>query len=241
MMRRKLYEVKTLEEAKQLALEDFKVDESELTFTIVNEKKGFLGIGGKISVEAVIDADGITRGKEYIQMILDNNNIQGFIEKKVRGNNVEFNVEAGELNGYLIGKNARSLIALQTLVNIVVNNFYEGDDLKTVYVDVGGYKKRREKNLEMMATNFAKQVSRTKQKIQLDHLNSYERKIVHNKLSTWKNIKTYSVGEEPERYLIIEHNNKFNPEQSPKPRGPRQQNRKPNNTRENKTEETNKE
>src|SRR5690554_2912004 len=132
-MRRKLYEVKTLEEAKKLAVEDFKVNESELTFTIVNEKKGFLDIGGKISVEAVIDADGITRGKEYIQMILDNNNIQGFIEKKVRGNNVEYNVEAGELNGYLIGKNARSLIALQTLVSLVVNNHYEKDDYKVVY------------------------------------------------------------------------------------------------------------
>lgn len=203
-MRRKLYEVKTLEEAKKLAVEEFGVNEAELTFTIVNEKKGFLGIGGKISVEAVIDADGITRGKEYIQMILDNNNIQGFIEKKVRGNNVEFNVEAGELNGYLIGKNARSLLALQTLVNIVVNNYYEGEELKTVFVDVGGYKKRREKNLENMAVNFAKQVTRTKQKIQLDHLNAYERKVIHNKLSTWKNIKTHSIGEEPNRFLIIE-------------------------------------
>jgi len=208
-MRRKLYEVKTLEEAKKLAVEDFKVKESELTFTIVNEKKGFLGIGGKISVEALIDADGITRGKEYIQMILDNNNIQGFIEKKVRSNNVEFNVEAGDLNGYLIGKNARNLLALQTLVNIVVNNYYEGDEVKTVFVDVGGYKKRRERNLESMAVNFAKQVSRTKQKIQLDHLNAYERKIIHNKLSTWKNIKTHSEGVEPNRFLIIEPNTQY--------------------------------
>lgn len=208
-MRRKLYEVKTLEEAKKLAVEDFGVNESDLTFTIVNEKKGFLGIGGKISVEAVIDADGITRGKEYIQMILDNNNIQGFIERKIRGSNVEFNVEAGELNGYLIGKNARSLIALQTLVNIVVNNYYESDETKAVFVDIGGYKKRREKNLETMAINFAKQVSRTKQKIQLDYLNAYERKIIHNKLSTWKNIKTHSEGVEPNRFLIIEPNNQY--------------------------------
>lgn len=205
-MRRKLYEVKTLDEAKKLAVEDFNVAESELTFTIVNEKKGFLGIGGKISVEAVIDADGITRGKEYIQMILDNNNIQGFIERKLRGKYVEFNVEAGDLNGYLIGKNARNLNALQTLVNIVVNNHYEEDDKKIVYVDVGGYKKRRVRHLETMAVNFGKQVSRTKQKIQLDNLNAYERKIIHNKLSTWKNLKTYSVGEEPKRYLIIEPN-----------------------------------
>src|SRR5690554_455532 len=210
-MKRRLYEVKTLDEAKQLAVEEFKVSESELTFTIVNQKKGFLGIGGKISVEAVLDADGITRGKEYIQMLLDNNNIQGFIEKKVRGNNVEFNVEAGELNSYLIGKGGKTLIALQTLVNIVVNNYYPEEDKKVVFVDISGYKKRRERNLEMMATNYAKQVARSRRKVQLNRLNAYERKIIHNKLSTWKNVKTYSVGEEPNRTLIIEYNSNYQP------------------------------
>lgn len=210
-MKRRLYEVKTLDEAKQLAVEEFKVSESELTFTIVNQKKGFLGIGGKISVEAVLDADGITRGKEYIQMLLDNNNIQGFIEKKVRGNNVEFNVEAGELNSYLIGKGGKTLIALQSLVNIVVNNYYPEEDKKVVFVDISGYKKRRERNLEMMATNYAKQVARSRRKVQLNRLNAYERKIIHNKLSTWKNVKTYSVGEEPNRTLIIEYNSNYQP------------------------------
>ncbi|NLD26365.1 MAG: hypothetical protein GX661_03290 [Acholeplasmataceae bacterium] len=206
-MRRKLYEVKTLDEAKRLAVAEFGLKESELTFTIVNQKKGFLGIGSKIEVEAVVDADGITKGKEYIQMLLDNNNIQGFIEKRVRGNNVEFNVEAGDFNGYLIGKNARNLISLQILVGIVVNNYYEGEDLKIVSVDVGGYKQRRERNLENMAVQFGKQVARTKQKIQLDYLNAYERKIIHNKLASWKDVTTHSVGEEPNRFLVIEPKN----------------------------------
>ena len=206
-MNRKTYEVKTVEEAKQLAVADFGVKESELTFTIINEKKGFLGIGSKIEVEAVLDADGITRGKEYIHMILSNNNIQGFIEKRVRGDNVEFNIDAGDFNGYLIGKNSRNLIALQILVSAVVNKYYSEGEAKTVMVDVGGYRKRREKNLENMAVDFGKQVSRSKQKIQLDYLNAYERKIIHNKLSSWKDVRTYSVGEEPNRFLIIEPRN----------------------------------
>lgn len=203
-MRRKLYEVKTLEEAKKLAVADFGVKETDLTFTIVSEKKGFLGIGSKLAVEAVLDADGITKGKEYIQKFLENNGIQGFIEKKVRGNYVEFNVEAGDFNGNLIGKGARNLIALQLLAGMVVNNYYEGEDLKTVFVDVGGYKKRRVKNLESLAVKYGKQVARTKHKIQLNNLNAYERKIIHNKLASWKDVTTYSVGEEPKRYLVIE-------------------------------------
>ena len=55
-----------------------------------------------------------------------------------------------------------------------------------------------------MAVEFGKQVVRTKQEIKLDNLNSYERKIIHDKLSSWKDVKTHSVGEEPDRYLIIQ-------------------------------------
>ena len=55
-----------------------------------------------------------------------------------------------------------------------------------------------------MAVDYGKQVARTKQTIKLDNLNAYERKIIHNKLSTWKDVKTHSEGEEPNRVLIIE-------------------------------------
>ena len=176
----------------------------DIKLEILKETKGFLGIGGKLEVQATLSVDGIEKGKKYIQMVLDNNNIEGFIEKKVRENHVEFNIDAGEFNGYLIGKNSRNLIALQTLVSTVINNYYEGEELKTVLVDVGGYKRRREKSLESMAVDYGKQVARTKQTIKLDNLNAYERKIIHNKLSTWKDVKTHSEGEEPNRVLIIE-------------------------------------
>lgn len=203
-MRSKVYEVKTIDEAKSLAVKDFGVEVNDIEFNIVKETKGFLGIGSKLEVEAVLNVDGIEKGKKYIQMILDFNNIEGFIEKKVRGNNVEFNIDAGEFNGYLIGKNSRNLIALQTLVSTIINNYYEGEDLKVVLVDVGGYKRRKERSLENMAVEYGKQVARTNQTIKLDSLNAYERKIIHNKLSTWKDVKTHSEGEEPNRVLIIE-------------------------------------
>ena len=55
-----------------------------------------------------------------------------------------------------------------------------------------------------MAVEFGKQVAKTKQIIKLDNLNSYERKIIHDKLSTWKDVQTHSEGEEGERVLFIE-------------------------------------
>lgn len=203
-MKSKIYEVKTIEEAKDLAVKEFGLSEKNIEFNILKESKGFLGLGSKLEVEAKVNADGATKGKEYIKMILDANGIDGLIEKKEREETIEFNIDAGEFNGYLIGKNARNLIALQTLVSIIVSNYTDPENPKNVIVDVGGYKKRREKNLESMAIEYGKQVSRSKQPVKLDGLNAYERKIIHNKLSTWSDVKTYSEGEEPNRVLIID-------------------------------------
>lgn len=203
-MKRKIYEVKNIDEAKEIAPKDLGIALDDLSFNILSEKKGFLGIGGKVEVEVLCEVDGVQRGKEYIQMILDANNVKGFIEKKVRGNSVEFDIDAGDFNGYLIGKGSHTLIALQNIVSTVINNYYDEENKYIVFVDVNGYKKKREKRLEKMAVDFGKEVAKTKQPIKLDNLNAYERKIIHNKLSTWKDVTTHSEGEEPNRYLIIE-------------------------------------
>lgn len=200
----KVYEVKAIEEAQKQAVLDFGLSLEDLNFEVVKESKGFLGIGSKIEVKVTVTTDGIEAGRNYIKMILENNGVEGFVEKKVRGNNVEFNVDAGDFNGYLIGKNSRNLIALQTLVSTIVNRYYDEEDKKIVLVDVGGYKKRREKNLEYMAVEWGKQVAKTKTAITITDLNAYERKIVHNKLSTWKDVTTHSEGEGQDRVLIIE-------------------------------------
>ena len=199
----KKYEVKTIEEAQKLAMVDFDLPVSALNFEVTKETKGFLGIGAKLEVEVEIALDGIEEGKKYIKTILDNNGVEGFIEKKVRGNNVEFNVDAGEFNGYLIGKNSRNLVSLQNLVSTVVNRYYPEDQKKVVLVDVGGYKKNRERHLESLAVSEAKKVVRTGISATINGLNAYERKIIHNKLSSWKEIETHSEGEGSERCLII--------------------------------------
>lgn len=202
---KRVYDVKTIEEAQKLAVLDYELPVSALKFEVLRETKGFLGIGAKLEVEADIALDGIEEGKKYIKTILDYNGVEGFIEKKVRGNNVEFNVDAGEFNGYLIGHNSRNLIALQNIISTVVNRYYDEDDKKIVLVDVGGYKKKREKALERMAVEWGKQVSRSKKPLTITDLNAYERKIIHNKLAGWNDVETHSEGETPNRVLIIEY------------------------------------
>lgn len=193
-MKTKVYKGINEDEALQLASKEFGISEDDLVVKVENDE-----------VEVTVGIDGIEKGKQYIQSILRANNIDGMIEKRVRDNVVDFNVEAGDFNGVLIGKNSKHLISLQILVNSIINNYYAEDEQMVVKVDVGGYRKRRESNLERLAVEYGKQVVKTKEVITLDGLNSYERKIIHDRLSTWKELKTHSEGEEPNRFLLIEY------------------------------------
>ena len=58
-----------------------------------------------------------------------------------------------------------------------------------------------------MAVEWGKEVARTKVAIRITDLNAYERKVIHNKLSTWRDVQTHSEGEQHERVLIIEPKN----------------------------------
>lgn len=193
-MKTKVYKGILEDEALQLASKEFGISEDDLVVKVENDE-----------VEVTVGIDGVEKGKQYIQSILRNNNVNGMIEKRVRDNIVELNIEAGDYNGVLIGKNSKHLIALQVLVSSIINNYYDEDEQMIVKIDVGGYRRRRESNLERLAVEYGKQVSKSKQSVTLDGLNSYERKIIHDRLSTWKELRTHSEGEEPNRFLIIEY------------------------------------
>ena len=193
-MKTKVYKGILEDEALQLASKEFGISEDDLVVKVENDE-----------VEVTVGIDGIEKGKQYIQSILKCNNVNGMIEKRVRDNVVELNIEAGDFNGVLIGKNSKHLIALQALVSSIINNYYDADEQLVVKVDAGGYRKRRESNLERLAVEYGKQVAKSKQSVTLDGLNSYERKIIHDRLSTWNELRTHSEGVEPNRFLIIEY------------------------------------
>lgn len=205
-MKERVYEVKDLEEAKKLAINDFGLPLEDLSFYVVEERKGFLGIGSNISVHVCVYVDPIQKAKDYIETFLEEAGFGGQVEKRVRGNIVEFNIYTRDANGVLIGKNAKTLAALQYMASIIVNQYFdrEYETGLIVKVDVGDYRKKRESRLESLAVRVAREVAKTKIPAKLDYMNSYERKIIHNKISDWNDVTTHSEGEEPRRYIVIE-------------------------------------
>ena len=75
-------------------------------------------------------------------------------------------------------------------------------DLKLI-IDVENYKEHRITNIERTARKVAREVAKTKVEASLEPMNSYERRIVHNTLSKNKYVYTKSIGEEPNRYVMI--------------------------------------
>lgn len=199
-MKKRMYEAKNLDEAKDIALSIFKVPEDLIDIKVVKEKKGILGIGAFITVEATLNVDPFKAGSEYINIILDKMNIKGNVETIKNGNEVHYNIFT-DSNPILIGKDGKTLHALQYLVRNVVSKY--SDDRLIIQLDVGNYKKNRKMQLEILATKTAKEVAFSGVEVRLNRMNSFERRIIHTKLSEWRDIYTESKGEEPNRYIVI--------------------------------------
>ena len=202
-MKEKIYTGNTLEEVELLAVKDLGVSKDDLYFDVLTDENT---PKEEIQIHVMVDANPVKKGKDYLETYLDNANIMGFIERKMRDNTVEYGISTENANAVLIGKNSKTLTALQYLSSLVVNQYFdkENESGLIVKVDVGDYRKKRDENLEKMATRIAKDVAKTKVPVKLHYMNSYERKVIHNKLADWRDVTTHSEVVEPQRYLIIE-------------------------------------
>ena len=77
-----------------------------------------------------------------------------------------------------------------------------------VILDIEGYKEKREKTLEDLAEKVAKTVIKTKKSVKLEPMQAYERKIIHSKLQQNDKVETTSIGEEPNRRIVVSLKNK---------------------------------
>ncbi len=203
-MKEKMYVASSLQEVEELAVKELAVAKDDMYFDVISEKEN------EVEVNVIVDANPVKKGKEFLEKFLENANILGFVERKMRDNVVEYCITTENANGLLIGKNSKTLSALQYATSLIVNQYFdlENENGLIVKVDIGDYRRRRDENLEKMATRIAKEVAKTKVPVKLNYMNAYERKVIHNKLSTWRDVTTHSEGVEPQRYLIIEPKNK---------------------------------
>jgi spoIIIJ-associated protein len=101
----------------------------------------------------------------------------------------------------LIGRRAETLNALQYLLALIISK--QATHWVQVVVDVEGYRNRRERQLRQLARRMADQVIRSGKRQVLEPMSPAERRIVHLELRDHAEVKTESVGEEPNRKISI--------------------------------------
>ena len=135
--------------------------------------------------------------KQFIEKLPNNE-----IGYKINIVNNEILVELnGKYAGKLIGYRGENLNALQIILSNIVNKNFE--DRAKVLLDIEGYREKRERTLEELAIKISKTVIKTGKSITLEPMSAYERKIIHSKLQENNNIDTHSIGEEPNRRIVI--------------------------------------
>lgn len=200
-MKLEVFEGKTQEEAKNKALEELNANESEILF-LEEEKKGKLFKSATYVCKAIKISEVVDFLKENLTELLKNMGIECKLETSVRDEQINIKMYSDK-NNILIGKNGQTLIAIQTILRQMVHN--QINIYPYILLDVENYKEKKISILERNAKKIAKEVLRTKIDVTLDDMNSYERRIVHNALTGFKNISTTSEGEEPHRHIVLKY------------------------------------
>ena len=202
MLKRVEIEAKNLVEAQKKAVELLKIPLEKIKFTLIKEKKGILGIGSSFTYESTPDINLALEGKAYMEEIFKSLGIEIQMEMRVQNENKEiyYHILSSE-NALLIGRNGNTLKALQFLLRNYLNSYT--DEFVIVNLDIGNYNDNRKRQLEIVATKTAKEVARSKVSVKLDPMNAYERRIIHSKLSEWRDVTTESVGEGEDRAVVI--------------------------------------
>lgn len=204
MIKEAIKEAETIEEAKALALEELGVNEDKAQFEVLvqPEKKKFGLFGGSLAKVRVFYEETPTDiAKEYLADVLTKLGVTNVvIEATETEDGAEFDVNGDDI-GFIIGHRGETLDALQYLTGLVVNHIH--DEYFRVIINIGNYREKREKTLEVLGRKLAFRACKTGEKVSLEPMNPYERRIIHTAVQKVRGATSWSEGENLQRHVVI--------------------------------------
>lgn len=138
--------------------------------------------------------------EEFVGGVLEAMGLEAEVTGSVEGDSAFIDV-AGESLGVLIGRRGQTLDALQELTRTAVQRRLRAR--VRLLVDVEGYRARRRASLAEYAKAMADRAKRRGTEIELEPMNSFERKVVHDAVAEVDGAVSFSEGEEPNRKVVI--------------------------------------
>jgi len=206
----------TVEEARQAALEELGVSEDQATVEILSEADG-----AEVKVTADVEEDAEEEGVYYgddesyegddvseaedaavafVAEVLSGIGIHGNMDSYKEDDTIYISVSGGDC-GAAIGRHGETLEAITYMTNLIANRHSE--DRVHVHLDVGGYRKHRERIIEGLADRAASKALRIGKPVAMEPMNPAERRMVHSYLQGVEGVTTHSEGDESNRRVIV--------------------------------------
>ena len=214
-----IFEGKTTNEAIEKGLKELKVSKNRVEIKVLEneDKKTFFSILApkvvKVEMKLKENIKSETQ-KEPMNTEEVINELDKFMKEfisKLPTNDLKYEINSqkniinidikDEKAAYLIGYRGETLNSLQNILSNIASN--DKQEKVRVSLNISNYKEKREKDLQHLAEKISESVVKTKKSITLEPMSAYDRKIIHTYLQNSENVKTYSVGQEPHRKVVV--------------------------------------
>ncbi|MGH7951728.1 MAG: protein jag [Limisphaerales bacterium] len=129
--------------------------------------------------------------KETLEKILGSLGFSAAVEEHKLDDGVLLEVKTQDDAGRLIGRQGQTLADLQYVTNRIL--FQRDASAPKVMVDVGGYRAQAREALVKRAKDAADKVRRWGDAVELEPLNAFDRRVVHQALKNDPDVETHSV------------------------------------------------
>jgi spoIIIJ-associated protein len=191
---------KTVDDALAEASKELGTPLEQLVYKVTEEKKGLFSKKATIEVYGVEDA--LQFAQDYLKTAIGGMGIAVETSGTVEDDIIRVTITS-ERNPVLIGKNGRTLQALNELDRLAVSNKFR--HRYRILLDVGGYKEDKYSRIAYIAKRTANEVLKSHVDVRLDPMTPDERRVVHNTLNGMAHIKTESSGEGVNRAVTVKY------------------------------------
>ena len=103
----------------------------------------------------------------------------------------------------LIGEGGQTLAEIQHLLKAVIKRKIITEEPFYIDLDINDYKKKKIEYLKELARSLADEAALSKKEKILPPMPAYERRIIHLELAERRDVFSESIGQEPERKVVI--------------------------------------
>lgn len=200
----------TVDEAVESALDELGAARGDVTITVLNEASD----GGEARVRVSVNANDREASPDdieaqadaiadFVDELLAKMEIDAIAEPNQQGDQMYVDIVDGPEDdmSLLIGRHGQTLDAIQELARMAIGRRL--DQRVRVIVDVEDYRKRRDARIGERAREVAERIANDGGEEELESMNAYERKLVHDAVADVAGVETSSRGEDPDRYVVI--------------------------------------